>query len=476
MNRFLKHCALAAFLSVVTSACVTSPTAWIAAPYPRSEVIRSARWDLSGVARTRTALGSDLWPLTWGRDGDLYTAWGDGGGFDGTEESQQTGRASLGFARIEGIPDGRNPSSYRGHNLWGTVPYAESQATFGGKVDDIISVDGILYAQGGIWTRENCGCPDPTQQGGDNRVRTVAWSSDLGKSWTLAPWWAMHGLGASLQFGRDYREALDPLHIYLYYQEGGATSLYLRRVKRHSLAVDPSSPGHFEYFSGLGPDGEPTWSATEAKAATVFTDSRAPLGTNIGPAVAYDAALGRFLMVAFHGPLAGQIGIFESASPWGPWATVAYYENWGGFNETAGEGNGVQFPTKWISANGRTLWAVFSGLKTSEVNFFDSFNVAKLTLRTRRGLPRIKAPVAGRSLPAGATVTARGSGSKLTWSAIRVRADGQLAVSERLQSGTGPTFRFTIPADVGPSEFIRVTLTANGIGRVYSDYTITDTR
>jgi hypothetical protein len=57
-----------------------------------------------------------------------------------------------------------------------------------------------------------------------------------------------------------------------------------------------------------------------------------------------------------------------------------------------------------------------------------------------------------------------------------MRANGDLAVSGRLVSGTGSSFRFTIPADVGPSEFIRLTLTANAIGRVYRDYTITDAR
>ncbi len=39
---------------------------------------------------------------TWGPDGHLYAAWGDGGGFGGTNSDA---RVSMGFARIEGPPE-----------------------------------------------------------------------------------------------------------------------------------------------------------------------------------------------------------------------------------------------------------------------------------------------------------------------------------------------------------------------------------
>lgn len=49
------------------------------APYPPGPVIREVVWDFNGLIRV--APGSDLWPATWGRDGHVYTSWGDGGGF-----------------------------------------------------------------------------------------------------------------------------------------------------------------------------------------------------------------------------------------------------------------------------------------------------------------------------------------------------------------------------------------------------------
>ena len=51
------------------------------APYPPSDLIRNMAWHWETY--TNAAIGSDLWPVTWGPDDNLYTAWGDGGGFGG---------------------------------------------------------------------------------------------------------------------------------------------------------------------------------------------------------------------------------------------------------------------------------------------------------------------------------------------------------------------------------------------------------
>jgi hypothetical protein len=61
------------------------------------------------------APGSDLWLVTWGADGHLYTSQGDGGGFGGTNSK---GSVSVGFARIDGPPE-----NYVGVNIkWGAMP------------------------------------------------------------------------------------------------------------------------------------------------------------------------------------------------------------------------------------------------------------------------------------------------------------------------------------------------------------------
>ncbi len=91
-----------------------SPASWGAdagrpGAYPPSPVIAGLSLDWS--THRRHALGSDNWQLTWADDDHQYGAWGDGGGFGGSNDE---GRVGLGFARIEG--DWQN---YRGFNVWG---------------------------------------------------------------------------------------------------------------------------------------------------------------------------------------------------------------------------------------------------------------------------------------------------------------------------------------------------------------------
>jgi hypothetical protein len=52
-----------------------------AAPYPQSPVIAGVEWAPADEI-IRLAPGGDTWPLTWGDDGHLYTAYGDGWGFE----------------------------------------------------------------------------------------------------------------------------------------------------------------------------------------------------------------------------------------------------------------------------------------------------------------------------------------------------------------------------------------------------------
>jgi hypothetical protein len=372
---------------VLLTMSAVAPAATSAAPYPHSKIIAGVSWDLSTVTSLRKAVGSDIWPTAWGADGNLYGAWGDGGGFSGVDSNAPAARASLGFAQISGTPVAGNTSSYAGRNIWGQAPgYAKYQAQFGGKVSDMFSVGGVLYGEANIWTDDNCGCSDPTRKSSGNRNnRTLIWSSNLGRSWTIAPWQAASAFGSFLQFGKDYQGAFDPAHLYFYYS-GDANSdpsnVYLRRMAAGTVTEDPATRGHFEYFAGVDSSGSPYWTTVEANAQPVFTDSNSAAGEGTGLGVVFDAPLGRYVAIESHGEMTGQIGLFESAHPWGPWATIAYYDDWGGFNETSREANGMYFPAKWISSDGLALWAVFSGLGE-----FDSFNVARAVLQVNNDQP-----------------------------------------------------------------------------------------
>jgi hypothetical protein len=342
-------------------------------PYPPSRYITGVSWDFSNLVSRRRAHGSDLWPCTWAADSNTYCAWGDGGGFDG--DSDNEGRVSLGFARIEGTPDA---GGFRGRNVWGDAPdYAEQKATFGGKVGTLISVDGALYAYGHLWTHANS--PDPIHQGGVGPVQRLIWSKDLGNSWHIAPW-ENEFIGSFLNFGRDNAGAPDGF-VYIYYKRAADLAhVFLSRVPKDQLGNDPATSGAFEYLTGVDIRGRPrSWSTSQVDASPVFSD---PAGADV--LVVYNAPLRRFLLSSSHNPggtaataSAGQVGLFEAPRPWGPWSTVGYYDTWGSLGaQSYGDYLGLVFPTQWISPDGRTLWAVFSSLGQ-----YDSFNLVKATLR-----------------------------------------------------------------------------------------------
>lgn len=358
-------------------------------PYPPSRLIRAVRWSFSAAKRLRKANGSDIWPCTWAIDDALYCAWGDGGGFQGTND---IGRVSLGFARVTGTPRAAEPSSYRGRNLWGAPPYAEYPADFGGKVGSLIAVGGILYGAGGLWTDQNSKHPVSTWQ--DGNLHRLIWSNDLGQSWHIATWTPKEDLGSYLQFGRD-RENAPGGYVYDYFSRpNDSTHLYLKRIAATELERASEYPPHAQYLAFRSRTAQyVSWSPRPADAIPVFTD----LGSAIGPAVVFDAALARYLLTIGHDPSGrpqdeapGELGLFEAPHPWGPWRTVDYRHDWGRFpSSTHGDYLGLTFPAKWISADGRTLWGVFSGPGP-----LDAFNVVRARLVTsgHRSAARRHAP------------------------------------------------------------------------------------
>jgi hypothetical protein len=336
------------------------------APYPASTFFQSIKWNWDTYKTA--APGSDLWPITWGPDDHLYAAWGDGGGFGGSDSD---GRVSLGFARIEG-----DPEHFHGLNInGGKNPLHPASFPTKGKTDGLLFASGRLYAsinlQDGKWPNVN---------------HVVAWSEDKGATWNKADWLFPPGKGQFepakfLNFGPDYTRVPARLSGYIYLigpafgdgTRGRGASLYLARTPLAKIPVREA----FQFFSGLNSENMPLWQPAFESARPIFTDTN---GVSPG-AITYLPPLNRFLLSVFHtGP--GQLGIFDAPEPWGPWTTVAYYEDWGNTG-SAGEGLSCEFPAKWISADGLTLWCVFAvygdGAKKG-INAHDRFNLVKVTL------------------------------------------------------------------------------------------------
>jgi hypothetical protein len=322
-----------------------SPPEWTALGYPRSSFIPGMELDMS--TRRREAPGSDIWPITWADDGHQYAAFGDGGGFGGTN---QLGRASMGVARIEGDYD-----DYRGVNVWGGKD-AASPAEVIGKGTGIICVDGVLY----MWV----GRPQivaPT---------TLAFSRDHGRTWQFVDWdWRLQdgvSTGVFVNSGRDHADAPDR-YVYAcftrtnFIPEKPRNWLYerpgridLARVARDSLANKTA----WEWFAGADENGAPRWTTDIKHRQPAFED---PNGIKV-VSVCYQPALGRYLITYTPRDTGGNFALFEAPRPWGPWNEVVYWKAEPLFQPPMPNGRVsiYHFAPKWWSADGREFTLVYN--------------------------------------------------------------------------------------------------------------------
>src|SRR5262249_6493525 len=149
-----------------------------------SPVIRSITWAPASTI-VRQASDSDCWPVTWGDDDSLYTAFGDGYGFD----PKTPEKLSLGFARVSGAPP-----DFMGVNIRSATGEQKGDGARGKKASGILMVEGVLY----LWVRN----------AGNSQL---AWSTHRGTTWTWSGWRFSTSFGCPtfLNFGRNYAGARD---------------------------------------------------------------------------------------------------------------------------------------------------------------------------------------------------------------------------------------------------------------------------
>jgi CubicO group peptidase (beta-lactamase class C family) len=302
-------------------------------PYPLSQVITSLTW--APVAQiVRKAPGSDNWPITWADDDRLYTAYGDGWGFEPRTEK----KLSVGFARITG-----SPAEFTAVNVRSPGGERLGDGAAGEKASGMLSVAGNLY----MWLRN----------AGNSRL---AWSTDRAASWASSGWTfdVSFGHPAFLNFGKDYAGARDD-YVYVYSPDRDsayepADHLVLARVPRTRIRVRNA----YEFFEALDAQGRPRWTKDIARRGAVFTHPRRSYRSQ----VSYHPALKRYFLCQIHpegdARFAGGFGIYDAPEPWGPWTTVYFTEKW-----DVGPGESCSFPTKWMDASGAHL--VFSATTAS---------------------------------------------------------------------------------------------------------------
>ena len=316
-----------------------------AGPYPPSKRITGITWAAKSSI-LRKAAGSDNWPCTWGDDDALYTAYGDGWGF----EPRVKNKLSLGLAKVTGEAD-----RFEGVNIRSATGEAIGDGARGKKASGMLMVDGVLH----MWVR-NAAKGEQSQ---------LASSADHGKTWTWADWtWGQLGYCTFINFGRNYAGARDG-YVYIVSHDNPsayqpADRFVLLRVPKARIAEQAA----YEFFAGLDAAGQPTWSKRFADRAGVFEHK----GLCMRSGLTYNAALKRYLWVQIlpvgQPRFSGGFGVYEAPEPWGPWSTVYFTRQW-----DVGPGESASFPPRWISADGKTVHMVFSGE--------DCFSVRKATLK-----------------------------------------------------------------------------------------------
>lgn len=360
---------LAVPLILFTAVLSRGPLTWAQnPPYPPSPVISGIRWDATIIRR---ATGSDTWPLTWADDGNLYTAYGDGQGFDPKVPT----KLSLGFAKVASAPP-----SITGTNIRSASGEQTGDGATGKKASGLLMVNRTLY----MWVRN---------ADHNGKHAQLAWSTDLAKTWTWSSWqFPDFGSVTFLNFGRNYAGARDG-YVYAYSHDHpsaytAADRFILMRVPKDRITTRSA----YRFFKGLDANGNPLWTQDITQRGAVFTHP----GRCRRSGITYNAGLGRYLWWQQNSTgtgadtrFDGGFGIYDAPQPWGPWTTVYYTPDW-----DVGPGETGSFPTKWMSSDGRVLYLVFSGN--------DAFSVRKATLTVRAPtVTALPAPTAVRIVNAG---------------------------------------------------------------------------
>ncbi|HWM65815.1 MAG TPA: hypothetical protein VNO35_04475 [Steroidobacteraceae bacterium] len=354
------------------------------APYCPSQMLPSVSFDWSrGYTEPN---GSDLWPVTWGSDGQVYAFFGDGGGIGGDDHR---GRASFGIASFSAPPP-FTPATAK--NVYGGYQ-ASYPSHINGKASAIIAVGNDFYTVGGIYDDRDVDQHPHPVSGAPDRVQ-LGFSVGNAHSWQAVPW----------TFCRPHEREPDPSagefcpsrfvnfgpgnsgsrdrYVYLvgvrneksYWGDvpmGVPANTYLARVPRTQLLRQHA----YRFYGGIDRHGKPSWVAHSAHMQPIFVDgnSNVPgcgsvcsMSSTLGE-ITHDFGLHRYLGIA-QGACVGQTSLYEAPEPWGPWHVIQYNNidpvdgggGWGRLGTKSGGAMGVHIVNAWTSPDGSTIWLSYS--------------------------------------------------------------------------------------------------------------------
>lgn len=365
--RTLVGLALFASLAAVLSACVSGSTPAPARPGPSAGRVaplssppESTLFATAFTERAQSAGSSsvgDLWPSCWSDDDNLYAANGDGPGFGSVNRD-------IAMSRVSGMPGGLTGIEIAAGDALGSL-----WSTGGGysrKPTGMACVDGALYLA----------VQDLNLDFNDAPNASISRSVDHGVTWTWDRSGPMFGGGKFttimfLDYGKNSVNAPDG-YVYAYGLDNNwrdsfndrvpdPVDLFLARVPKGSI----QNRAAWQFFSGFDAGGNPTWSSSIAAKASVLHDDRRVYATlysanvhNLSVlsqgGVVYNKPLNRYLYTSW---TEYTFEFYEAPAPWGPWRHF-YTKDFGGYPWTTTKhgGYGTTIPSKFISADGKTMW------------------------------------------------------------------------------------------------------------------------
>jgi hypothetical protein len=176
------------------------------------------------------------------------------------------------------------------------------------------------------------------------------------------------GYCSFINYGMDYAGARDNYVYTVSHDNASGYHNADRFILMRVSGADITDSASYEFFQALDADGRSVWTTDMQNRGAVFTYPRRCLRSS----VSYNAGIGRYFWchttVTYRDSTASEesLGIYDAPEPWGPWTTVLHTEKW-----DVKSGQMAAFPTKWMSADGRTMYLVFSSEQVLAVRRVD---------------------------------------------------------------------------------------------------------
>ncbi|MBU6399704.1 MAG: hypothetical protein KGS61_05250 [Verrucomicrobia bacterium] len=315
---------------------------------------------------------ADTWYPSWAADGNLYSPWTDGN-VNGLGADSGGTNATTGFATILGDDPVRLTISDQGVYKSDPSPYA-GRYPCGSLVYRGVWYYGTYCLQPAGQVRRDGGLFNWPWLGPFVGFR---WSTDFGRTWTQTPCTPAHPLFGEIalqgepvkigsphfvDFGKELEHSPDgKAYLVAHGASQGANrrfafnswitgdEIYLVRVRPSIRNMNDAA--RYEFYAGRAAGG-PRWSKkfSALKPTAAWRDHMGCV------TMTYDAPLRKYLLCVTDG--GNTVGYFntyllEADGITGPWRLVSYLEH---FGEQA---YFVNVPSKFIGADGRTLWLCY---------------------------------------------------------------------------------------------------------------------